>query len=564
MSAPSTTHAPGGHSFGGLGAEPPSASANEDADHPDVVATDVPRTVLIVDDESSVRSAIQRALRREGWRVLVAASADEGLRVLAEATPPPQVVLSDFRMPGRDGLQFLGDVRRDFPRVQRVLLTGFADIAALERAVNESEIFRYLSKPWDDSVLVTTLRSAYEEWLVREENERLLSLTREQNMRLGELNRQLEAKVEERTAQLGQAKRDWEATFDAIVNPVAIIDVDYGVRRSNLAYASHGSVEVTHVPGRRCHELFAGRDTPCEGCPVESVRISGRSAMAEVRDEPRDRVFQVLAYPIHGGAERGEEISQVVCHYRDVTEEKELQQRLLQAEKLSGIGQLAGGVAHEINNPLAGILAFTQLLMREIPKEGTHGSFLKEIEDSALRCKKIVESLLKFARRSAGTEREAVELNEVLRSTMFLVEHQYQLKNVTIDRELSQELWPVRANGNQLSQVALNLLTNAYGAMPEGGRILVKTENEPERGRVRLSVRDSGRGIPKRNLAKIFEPFFTTKSDGTGLGLTVTFDIVAAHGGEISVVSEEGQGAEFIVSLPAHPQVGRGVESPAE
>ena len=518
------------------------------------------RSVLVVDDEAAVRSAIQRVLRREGWRVLSAASADEGLRLLAETDAPPQVVVSDFRMPGRDGLQFLGDVRRVWPRVQRVLLTGFADIAALERAVNESEIFRYLSKPWDDSVLLTTVRSAYEEWLVREENERLMLLTQEQNQRLAELNRELEGKVEERTAQLGQAKRDWEATFDAIVNPVAIIDTDYGIRRSNLAYARHGELEVTKVRGRRCYEVFAERDAPCEGCPVSSVRASGRSAMAEVRDDPSERVFQVLAYPIFEAGDADGAAAQVVCHYRDVTEEKELAQRLLQAEKLSGIGQLAGGVAHEINNPLAGILAFTQLLMREVPKDGTHWTFLQEIEESALRCKKIVESLLKFARRSPGTERDSVDLNEVLRSTLFLVEHQYQLKNVTIERELAQDLWAVRANGNQLSQVALNLLTNAYGAMPEGGRIVVRTFNDYERGQVRLSVRDSGRGIAKKNLAKIFEPFFTTKSDGTGLGLTVTYDIVAAHGGEIVAVSEEGEGAEFVVALPAQsPRSAEGV-----
>ena len=112
------------------------------------------------------------------------------------------------------------------------------------------------------------------------------------------------------------------------------------------------------------------------------------------------------------------------------------------AEKLYGIGQLAGGVAHEINNPLAGILAFTQLLMREVPKDGSHWTFLQEIEESALRCKKIVESLLKFARRSPGTERDSVDLNEVLRSTLFLVEHQYQLKNVTIER--AAELLQIR------------------------------------------------------------------------------------------------------------------------
>jgi two-component system NtrC family sensor kinase len=512
------------------------------------------RRVLVVDDEPAVRSAIGRVLRREGFDVTMAANADDGMRALSSADPKPQVVLSDFRMPGMDGLTFLGEVRRNHPGVQRVLVSGYADVNALERAVNESEIFRFLSKPWDDVVLVSTVRSAYEEWRLRVDNERLYSLTQVQNSLLAEQSRTLEATVEERTQQLRLAKRDWEVTFDAIANPVLIVGPDLDVRRSNRAFAEHASLDVRDVVHRRCYSAFAGRDTPCTGCPVAAVRDTGRTAVSEVSVEhpTGERLFQVIAHPLWLGERGGaSEPAHFVCHYRDVTDDKEMQQRLLQAEKLSGIGQLAGGVAHEINNPLAGILAFAQLMKRELDPANEHHQFVTEIEQNALRCKRIVESLLKFARRSPGTERSAVDVNEVLAGTLFLVEHQYRLHNVLIERDLARGLWPIRANANHVSQVMLNLLTNAYGAMREGGRIFVRTWNDEAGGLVRASVRDTGTGIAPKHLRKIFEPFFTTKTEGTGLGLTVSYDIVQSHGGTMDVRSEEGRGAEFIVSFPA-------------
>jgi two-component system NtrC family sensor kinase len=506
------------------------------------------KVVLIVDDEADVRRAVERALRRQPWRVVSASSAEEALGILAAHTPTPQVVLSDFMMPEVDGVTFLGEVRKRWPRIQRVLLTGYADVAALERAINEVEVFRFLAKPWDNVVLVTTIRSAFEEYTLRAENERLLMLTQEQNQTLAVLNKGLEARVEERTRLLERAKKDWEATFDSIVDPVAIIDTNYQIRRSNLAYGQHTDVEVRDLPGRTCYSTLIGSEHVCKGCPLQQTLDTHQAAHGEVTEVRRGQIFQVWTFPI---LESESEVGNIVCYYRNVTEEKELQQRLLQTEKMAAVGQLAGGVAHEINNPLAGILAFTQLLMRETPPQGDAYSFLKEIENSALRCKRIVENLLRFSRRSPIADREAVQLNEVIDNTLFLVEHQFQLKNVTIERDLGEDVPVVRANSNQIGQVLLNLLTNAFGAMPRGGRIVVRTWGDSKAALVGLSVSDDGLGIPPRYLSKIFEPFFTTKADGTGLGLAVSADIVQAHGGKILVESEEGRGSTFTVMLPA-------------
>jgi two-component system NtrC family sensor kinase len=509
------------------------------------------RTILVVDDEPSVRAALTRTLRREKLKILSAGSAAEALEILERAEVKPTVVISDLKMPGMDGVTFLGEVRSRWPRVQRVLLTGFADVGALERAINESEIYRFVGKPWEDATLVTTVRSAIEEHSLREENERLMRVVREQNKALGELNKELEDRVEGRTRLLEHAKRDWEITFDSIVDPVSIIDLDFKVRRSNRAYASHADLDVREVPGRKCYAALTRERSNCKGCPVEQAVATRAAASGEVHDRHKDRTFQVWAFPI---LEADGQIQRIVCYYRDVTEERELQQRLLQTEKMAAVGQLAGGVAHEINNPLGGILAFTQILMREIDREDERYSYLNEIESAALRCKRIVESLLKFSRRTPGTERSEVNLNEVVQNTLFLVEHQYQLKNVEIFRDLQDMLWLVKANANQLGQVVLNFLTNAFGAMPRGGKIWVKTWNDEKEGLVRLSVSDTGKGIPKKHLSKIFEPFFTTKEEGTGLGLTVTMDIVQAHGGTVEVESEEGKGTTFTVSFPAlHP-----------
>ncbi|HLK99115.1 MAG TPA: response regulator, partial [Myxococcaceae bacterium] len=242
--------------------------------------------LLLVDDEENILKSIRRVLRRGDWEIETATDAEEGLKRLEQFGP--QVVISDFRMPGMNGVEFLTRVKEQVPRAQRIMLTGQADQTAIEEAINRSEIFRFISKPWNDSHLVLTVKSAFEQYALLAENERLYRVTQEQNAELKKLNTELEARVESRTLMLSQAKRDWEQTFDCIESPLAVMQGDYSVRRANLAYlkvASQG--EGANASAATCYQYLFGRDMPCQNCPLPVALETGKSARGEIHQKGR-------------------------------------------------------------------------------------------------------------------------------------------------------------------------------------------------------------------------------------------------------------------------------------
>ena len=363
----------------------------------------------------------------------------------------------------------------------------------------------------------------------------------------------LEEKVNERTRLLVRAKRTWEGTFDAIVDPLAIVDRSFRIVRTNLAHAAVAGRDVRKVNGERCHAVLFGSATPCDGCPVQRTFATLDSAEGEIHDVKRERTYRMWSFPMSSGDQQGRgetRPDQAVCHYKDVTGEKELQRHLLQTEKMAAVGTLSGGVAHEINNPLGAILAFAQLGLQDAAEGSTVFDFLSEIERNALRCKRIVDGLLTFSRPSRG-DRCPVRLDEVVGRAVFLCQHQFAKRQVVVTATHADGVPPVIGDANQIEQVLVNLLSNAYGAVPNGGRIHVSTEVRPGE-RVVLSVEDNGHGISERHLPKIFEPFFTTRPDGkgTGLGLFITYGIVKDHGGTIQVESRVGSGTRFDVTFP--------------
>jgi two-component system NtrC family sensor kinase len=232
---------------------------------------------------------------------------------------------------------------------------------------------------------------------------------------------------------------------------------------------------------------------------------------------------------------------------------QETQAQLIQAEKMSALGQLAGGLAHEINNPLSGILGLTQLVLEKTPEDSQSNQDLKDIEKAVFRCKKIITSLLSFAHQDKFHP-EPVNVNEALEETLTLCARQMELKRVRIDRHFGESLPMVNADFQQLMQVFLNLLTNARDAMPEGGTIAVTTRGAyiGPKETVEIAISDTGAGIPGAILGKIFDPFFTTKpvGKGTGLGLSVCLGIINKHNGAITARSEAGKGSTFTITLP--------------
>jgi two-component system, NtrC family, sensor kinase len=234
----------------------------------------------------------------------------------------------------------------------------------------------------------------------------------------------------------------------------------------------------------------------------------------------------------------------------DVTTTTRLEEQSQQREKLSSIGLLAAGVAHEVNTPLTGVSSYTQMLLGMLPETDPKHALLQKVRRQADRASNIVNNLLNFSRTGSATEFAEIDVHRVLDDTLQLLEPQLRRSQIEIEREYADDLPQVYANAGKLQQVFTNLLLNARDAIPEGGRIILKTSLADTD--VQIEVIDNGIGIAPENIAKIYDPFFTTKGvgRGTGLGLAVTYGIVQEHDGHIAVQSAPGRGTTFRITLP--------------
>jgi two-component system NtrC family sensor kinase len=354
-------------------------------------------------------------------------------------------------------------------------------------------------------------------------------------------------------------KREWEATFDAIVDPLALLDSEGRVVRANLGFATLVARDIKELAGV-AYATLLGSVSAGSLDPIAASLADGEPHTQESRFGLLSGVQLVTTSPLRGpdGASNG-----VAVLLKDLSGQKEEQERLSQAVRLADIGQLAAGVAHEINTPLASIALRAESLLkkaedprlRAIEAFQNFPRYLKTIEEETYRCKKIIGALLEF---SSSRKRDArpVDLSALAERAADLVGHQMKLKQVQLDLHLDPGLPALPADDGQLRQVLIALLMNALDATPSGGHVVVSTRLASP-GRVALEVADDGAGIPADLLDKIFTPFFTTKpvGKGTGLGLAICHGIVSAHGGDIHVESEPGHGARFTVVLP--------VEAPA-
>ena len=350
-------------------------------------------------------------------------------------------------------------------------------------------------------------------------------------------------------------KHRWMSTIDSLVDPLMIVGKDFTISKANLAMAKTTGLEIKELLGRKCYEVFAQRKTPCTGCKMKTAAKNSTPEHFEL-DAVSDRFYEVSSQPIY---DRDNNLDGIVQVYRDRTEAKQLQAQLLQSEKLASIGLLAGGIAHEINNPLGGILVFSQMLQREMPKDSVHRPDVDEIYEATLRCKAIVENLLDFARTRPAQNKnstlpEVVDVNDAAVNALRFGKVGVMATNVQITESWHPEPLPVHVERNRLIQIFLNLIQNGLQAMPEGGSLNLESYIE-SKGRKKLAVieiSDSGIGIPEAYQKKIFDPFFTTKDpgEGTGLGLAICYGIIQDAGGELSVKSTINEGTTFKVTLP--------------
>ena len=228
---------------------------------------------------------------------------------------------------------------------------------------------------------------------------------------------------------------------------------------------------------------------------------------------------------------------------------REMQDYLIQSEKLASLGKISAGVAHEINNPLTSILINAHLMLEKTEKKHPFHEYLNLIADETSRCTNIVKGLLEFSRQNPP-QKVYSDVNEIINRTLQLLENQASFQNIRIIKKLNENLPRIKLDKNKINQVFWNLVINSSEAMPKDGTLTIVSQFSTDKKYIEIEFIDTGKGIPKVNINKLFDPFFTTKSSGTGLGLAVSYGIIEQHQGKIEVKSELGQGSVFTISLP--------------
>mgnify|MGYP000347912116 FL=1 len=221
----------------------------------------------------------------------------------------------------------------------------------------------------------------------------------------------------------------------------------------------------------------------------------------------------------------------------------------IQADKLSSLGRMAAGIAHEINNPLAGILLYSSNLLKKVPEEGPLRKGLEVILHETVRCRGIIQDLLEFSREKEPAKALG-DLNAIINKALNILANEFTLHRVTIEKHLSDDLPNLLIDANQMEQVFINFFMNAMEAIQGQGTISVRSFKDSDKKGIVVEIEDSGMGIPQEHMEKIFEPFFSTKPKGTGLGLAVNYGIIQKHGGQIQVTSQPGRGTTMTIRLP--------------
>jgi two-component system NtrC family sensor kinase len=350
---------------------------------------------------------------------------------------------------------------------------------------------------------------------------------------------------------VSRSQKEWETTFDAMQDCVSVHDTTGKIIRANVALARRLKTTPPRMIGKSCSEIYHPAQLIFSACRHMETLHSENVVVEELELPAMGGTFQISVSPWY---DKNNRLVGCIHVAKDVSNEKLLRQQLIQSEKLSAIGELISGIAHELNNPLTGVMGYSQLLqLRKDLDERARESLLK-INSLALRCQKIVQNLLSFARKQKP-ERTLSNVNDMLERTIELRNYELSVNNIEIVRELDRSIPNTIADAHQLQQVFLNIITNAEHAMLQAhgrGRLTIRSRADLQENRIVVEIIDDGPGIQESHLSKIFDPFFTTKDvgKGTGLGLSLSYGIIKEHGGNIYARSRPGEGAQFVIELP--------------
>jgi len=479
------------------------------------------KTILLVDDEPDIREVLNISLSDIGYQVLTAENGTQALNILKKTDIP--VVITDIKMPGIDGIELLRKIKLKNPETEVIMLTGHGDLDLAIKSLKH-EATDFITKPISDQAMEMAISRAFEKISVREKIRRY--------------NRN-------------------KAMYDVLINQliqedVIIIGSDYRILDINETLLKKLGLKRKEAIGRYCYEITHRQNTPCSGenhqCPVmETLRTRKPSKETHIHKDKDNRnvYYSISAYPLF---ENGDVIGAIELA-RDITPDIKARQAMMKQDKLASIGRLSAGVAHEINNPLTTILTTSMLIQEDIDPDNPIHDELETITNETLRCRKIVTSLLDFARQSKPAKRH-YNINNIVTECIGLTQKQAAFKDLTIIRNLIEGVPEVLVDKEQIQQALINLILNAIDATAPGGTITVSTAFIPDKNVVEITISDTGKGIAEEDMDKIFEPFFTTREIGTGLGLAITHGIIGQHGGQITVQSQPGRKTTFTIILP--------------
>lgn len=494
----------------------------------------IQKTVMIVDDDEAMRDNLEDILEDEGYRLFAAASCAEAKALARQHRP--QVALLDLKLPDDSGMNLLSDLKQMHPDCVCALMTAFADVDSAVMALQKGA-FHYLQKPVRPIELINLLERIFETVIIRAEK------------------RQAEEKLRD-------SEKRFRTIFESAQDAIFLKDRDLKYTLVNPVMERLYGLPAEDFIGNTDAQLFGTEQRSASG--KSELRVLQGDIVEEddaLRVGGAEKVFHNIKVPLSDGS--GEFVG--LCGFaRDVTATRQLEDQLLQAQKMEAIGTLAGGISHDFNNMLQAILGYSQMLLLTKRRSDADYSKLREIEKAAQRATDLTQQLLTIGRK-VEIEPRPLDVNQVVRQVEKLLKRTIP-KMIGIEMRLAQDIHAVNADSNQLEQVLINIGVNARDAMPDGGRLVIETLNmEPDESfrkinlnenidsYVVLSISDTGQGMPEDVLEHIFEPFFTTKGvgEGTGLGLAMAYGIIKNHGGHISCESSPSQGTAFKIFLPA-------------
>ncbi len=511
--------------------------------------------ILLIDDEEDIRDVISMVLSDTGYTVETAPDGVSGLEACGRFSP--HIVITDIRMPRMDGLAVLKQVKIDHPDMEVIVATAFAEMSIAVEAL-QLDASDFITKPINDNALMVALDRARQRYQDRK--------------KLKDYTHFLEQGWNATTRELMETYEYQQKLIESSMDGILGCNAEAQVATFNRSMERiSGYARSDAIGTMTFSDLLTPEDTTSFYKALEETGHGGPGRLFLYETHIRTKAGATV--PVQVSATRIEEKNRVeglVCFFRDLRQLRRLEQemadqaRILHQDKMMSLGRLAASVAHEINNPLSGILNYMRLMAKVLergrPDEAALEKFSRYLETATRetdRCSQIVSNLLTFSRKSAD-EKSPVEVNELMQRCIMLSRHRLELSRIQLNMDISSMTMTVMGDMNQLQQCIINLIFNAIDAMPHGGRLTLSARLTPDGGHVEIRVSDTGVGIAPRDRDRVFEPFFTTKREGygVGLGLSTTYGIIQRHGGSIHVDSEPGKGATFSIRLTAAPEPG--------